>query len=304
MSTPDKTQNALQTSNKPRSLQDLIRESSQEIGKALPSHMNPERVVRIALTCIRQTPDLAKCTPESFLGALFTAAQLGIEPIAGRAYLLPFFNNRQKPDGSWHKVQEVEFVLGYKGVADLFYRHEKAVNLEWGVVKENDLFEYERGTNSFLRHREAEGDRGAIKGFWVMANLLHGGKPFHYMTAAEALEHGKKHSKTWNKKKQEWYDGSPWVDDFESMSLKTVLVQLCKILPLSVELQHAISQDETSRAFRKGIDNVLDLPDQVNWDKVADEVAQKTEEAMAHEENKNTENLVETDEVLGGEKTS
>lgn len=304
MSTSDKTTNALQTQALPRSIQDIVRESSKELAMALPDHMKPERIVRIALTCIRQTPDLAKCTHESFLGALFTAAQLGIEPIAGRAYLLPFNNSKKKADGSWHSVKEAEFVLGYKGVVDLFYRHDKAVNIEWGVVRANDLFEYERGTNSFLRHREAENDRGDIKGFWVMANLLHGGKPFHYMTALACLEHGKKHSKTWNKKKNEWFTGSPWVSDFDSMSLKTVLVQLMKILPLSVELQHAIAQDETSREYRKGIGNVLDLPDQVNWDKVGEEVNQKTEEAMAHEENKNTESLVETDEVLGGEKTS
>lgn len=283
MSTPEQTQQALQTSDKPKSLQSLIESSAKELGRALPEHMRPERIVRIALTCIRQTPALAKCTPESFLGALFTAAQLGIEPIAGRAYLLPFNNNRKKPDGSWHTVKEAEFVLGYKGVADLFYRHEKAVNLEWGVVREKDDFDYQRGTNSFLRHKEAKGDRGPILGFWVMANLMNGGKPFHYMTADETLDHGKKHSKTYSKKKNEWYDGSPWVAEFESMSLKTVLVQLMKILPLSVELQHAISQDETARDYRKGVDSILDIPSQIDWDAEAEAAKKKVDDILSTE---------------------
>lgn len=285
MSTPEETQKALQTAVQPKSLRDIIESATKELQKALPEHMKPERLVRIALTCIRMTPDLSKCTPESFLGALFTAAQLGIEPIAGRAYLLPFNNNKKKGDGSWHSVKECEFLLGYKGMVELFYRHEKAVNLEWGIVKEKDTFDYERGTNSFLRHKEAKGERGETVGYWVMANLIHGGKPFHYMSKPECLEHGKKHSKTYDRKKDIFYPGTPWVDDFDSMALKTVLIQLQKILPLSVELQRAIQADETSRNFRHGIDNVLDLPDQVNWEdeKKSDVSEQKVEEKNIQE---------------------
>ena len=282
MSTPQDTQNALTTAPQPRQLKDLIESSAKELGRALPEHMKPERLVRIALTCIRQNPDLSKCTPESFLGALFTSAQIGIEPIAGRAYLLPFNNAKKKPDGSWHTLKECQFILGYKGVVDLFYRHEKAINLNWGVVHEKDNFEMQLGTDAYLHHNVdyKSADRGNVIGFWVMANLLNGGKPFQYMTAMECLEHGKKHSKTWNKKISEWFSSSPWVSDFEAMALKTVLVQLCKILPLSVELQRAIGADESSRNLRPGIDNVLDLPDQVDWDKVEQEVKEKTEKQL------------------------
>ena len=53
------------------------------------------------------------------MGALFTAAQIGIEPVGGRAYILPYQNNRKKPDGSWHSVMEAQFQLGYKGIAEL-----------------------------------------------------------------------------------------------------------------------------------------------------------------------------------------
>jgi hypothetical protein len=34
------------------SLQALIEKSTKELGRALPSHLSPERLVRIALTCI------------------------------------------------------------------------------------------------------------------------------------------------------------------------------------------------------------------------------------------------------------
>ena len=39
---------------------------------------------------------------------------------------------------------------------------------------------------------------------------------------------------------------------------KTVLIQLAKMLPLSIELQRAISIDETSRDYRRGSCQILD----------------------------------------------
>lgn len=249
------------------SLKSLIEKSAKELGRALPEHMRPERLVRIALTCIRLNPELGKCTPESFLGALFVSAQLGLEPVAGRAYILPFNNSRQKANG-WETIKEAQFVAGYKGLADLFYRHEKSVELAWDVVRKNDEFDYEKGTNAFLKHKPAKVTRGVAVGYWVMASLQGGGKPFHYMSVDECMAHGRKHSKTFDKKEGRFYDKSPWSTDPDSMCLKTVLIQLAKLLPLSVELQKAIAADETTRDYRSGIEDALDLPDNVNWDAI------------------------------------
>lgn len=253
------------------SLQALIEKSVKELGKALPEHLRAERLVRIALTCVRTTPELGKCTPESFLGALFTSAQLGLEPIAGRAYILPF-NNKRQVNGEWKTVKEAQFVVGYKGLADLFYRHEKAVDLAWGIVHENDQFDYEKGTNAFLRHRPASKNRGNPTFYWVMATLKSGGKLFEVMSHEDCMEHGRNHSKTYDKNKKEFYSSSPWATSPDSMCLKTVLIQLAKLLPLSVELQRAIQADESSREYREGIDDVLDMPSTTDWGKEAIDV--------------------------------
>lgn len=269
--------------NEPSSLIKMIEKSVTELGRALPDHLKPERLVRIALTCVRTNPDLAKCTPESFLGALFTAAQLGVEPIAGRAYILPFNNSRKKPDGTWHTVKEAQFVLGYKGVADLFFRNEKSVQLAWGAVRVKDEFDYQYGTDAYLRHKPplAGVERGPVTFYYVMATLENGGKPFMVMSREECLAHGRQHSKTYDKKKSAFYDSSPWVTSEESMCLKTVLVQLAKILPLSVELQRAIQADETSREFRKEIaDNILDVPSETEWNQVEAESSKRIEEKV------------------------
>jgi recombinational DNA repair protein RecT len=60
------------------------------------------------------------------------------------------------------------------------------------------------------------------------------------------------------------------------MCLKTVLIQLAKLLPLSVELQRALGADETSREYRSGIEDALDLPDTTAWQEPPIPVKAKT----------------------------
>jgi recombination protein RecT len=215
------------------------------------------------------------------LGALFTAAQLGVEPIAGRAYILPFNNSRKQADGSWKTIKEAQFIMGYRGVADLFYRHEKAVQLDWGVVHKHDtVFEYEYGTEARLRHVPAVKDRGPVTHYYVVATLNGGGKPFMVMSYEDCIAHGQKHSKTYDKKINEFFKSSPWVTAEDSMCLKTVLIQLAKLLPLSVDLQRAIAADETSREFRRGIDDALDLPTSTMWADVEAQANAKIEQEI------------------------
>lgn len=272
MANVEATKQALQAKEPPKGLADLINASAKELGRALQDQMRGDRFARIALTNIRLNPKLLSCTPESFLGALFTAAALDLEPVAGRAYLIPFNNSRKKPDGSWHKVMECQFVMGFKGVADLFYRHEKAVMLNWGVVKEGDEFSYELGTSAYLKHRPAKDLAAKTIGYYVIAELKGQAKPFMYMTDEECMAHGREHSKTYDKKKGEFFDDSPWKTSPDAMCLKTVLIQLAKVLPISVEVQRAIEADETSREFRRGIDNALDLTNNTNWNKPSAEI--------------------------------
>jgi recombination protein RecT len=247
-----------------QSLQSLIQSASKELGRALPSHLSPDRLVRIALTSIRLNPELSKCTPESFLGSLFVLAQLGLEPVAGRCYLLPF-NNRRKVGNEWKTIKEVQAIIGYKGYVDLFYRHDSALSIDVQTVREHDDFSYAYGTEPYLKHKPAIKNRGEVIGFYAVGRLKGGASLFRFMSAEEALEHGKAHSKTYDEKSGRFYDSSPWVKEFEAMAKKTCIIQLAKLLPLSVELQRALTVDETSRDFREGIDSALDLPVSTTW---------------------------------------
>ena len=77
------------------SMQAYIKQMQGEIKKALPAVMTPERFTRIVLSALSTNPKLGQTTPQSFLAAMMTAAQLGMEPNTplGQAYLIPFYNN-------------------------------------------------------------------------------------------------------------------------------------------------------------------------------------------------------------------
>ena len=88
--------NSLKKKEQPTSMIGWIQGYEKQIAKALPSVMTPERFTRIAMTAVTQNPQLGQCTPGSFIGALLTAAQLGMEPNTplGQAYLIPYWNSK------------------------------------------------------------------------------------------------------------------------------------------------------------------------------------------------------------------
>ena len=50
----------------PRTILTELQKFKPQMEAALPRHMTPDRMARIALTQLRVNPKLFKCTPESF----------------------------------------------------------------------------------------------------------------------------------------------------------------------------------------------------------------------------------------------
>lgn len=207
-----------------------------QMALALPKHMNPDRLARIALTEIRKIPALARCDQTSFLGAIMQCAQLGLEPggALGHAYLLPF-ENRKKG------ITEVQFIVGYRGMIDLARRSGQILSIEARAVFESDKFRVSLGLNPDLTHEpnwEAQ-DRGPLKFVYAVAKLKDGGTQFEVMSRAE-IERVRSQSKAGQ--------SGPWVSHFEEMAKKTVIRRLFKYLPVSIELATAVGLDEQSEA--------------------------------------------------------
>lgn len=260
---------ALTNRQKSKPIELLIQASLKELGKTLPSHLKAERLVRIAITAIRQNPKLAECTPMSFLAALFQSAQLGLEPnIEGQAYITPYLNSKKIVDENgktkWIKVLEAQFQIGYKGLIDLFYRHESAEHIDMHSVHENDKFNYQYGSDSYLYHTPVLKNRGDVIAYYAVAKIRDGGSVFKVMSKDSCIEHGKAHSKCFDKDTNSFDKNSPWFKYPNAMCKKTVLIQLAKLLPKSVELQKALSMDDTTKS-RLDVD-MFNIKDETNWD--------------------------------------
>ncbi|PTR42057.1 recombination protein RecT [Rhodococcus sp. OK611] len=208
------------------SLAAMIQKMRPEMQRALPKHMDPDRMARIALTTLRQTPKLGECKPESFLGALMTCAQVGLEPgPLGEAYLVPY-------------GREVTFVPGYRGLVKLAWQSGQLNSIAAHVVYEGDAFDYSYGLDPSLTHKPALTNRGKVVAAYAVATFKHGGNAFEIMSI-EDIEAIRKRSKA---------SGSgPWVTDWNEMARKTVLKRLAKWLPLSSEFANAVQRDGTVR---------------------------------------------------------
>ena len=185
----------------PENLSGWLRLYKNQIAKALPSVITPERFVRMAMTALTANPKLQNCTPETFIGAALTAAQLGLEPNTplGQAYLIPYGTTCQ-------------FQVGYKGLLDLANRSGLLKNVTAQVVYENDEFEFEFGLEPKLKHKPAMSNRG--KPLWVYAtyHLTNGGYNFEVMSMDDVRKFAKEKSKS--------YNNGPWQTDFEAMAKK------------------------------------------------------------------------------------
>lgn len=221
-------QKATQAMTPAQTVQDYLRRMGPEIAKALPKHMDKDRMARIALTTIRTTPKLLACSIESLMAGIMQAAQLGLEPgQLGHCYLIPYGN-------------QATFIIGYKGMIDLARRSGNIKSIYTHCVYNNDDFSYQYGLNQDLKHVPAEGERGDFKGAYAVAHFVDGGYQFEYMTAAE-IDKRRKRSKAAN--------SGPWVTDFEEMAMKTVLRHMWKFLPISVEILSKVEHaDETVKS--------------------------------------------------------
>ncbi len=223
-------------------LANLIERQKVEIARALPRHLSPDRLARIATTVMRQVPQLGQADPTSFLGALMTCAQLGLEPgPLGHAYLVPFKNHAKScrdKRGCDCRV-DVQFIPGYRGLVELARRSGQVQSVQARVVREGDEFAYAFGLDPRLDHVPA-GTLANVTHAYAVVRYKDGGVDFDVMTVAEinAIRQRSKAS-----------DKGPWVTDYAEMAKKTVLRRLLKTAPMSVEYAQAVAQDEQIRTI-------------------------------------------------------
>lgn len=199
----------------------------KDIMRALPQGYvgGAERFARTVLTCVARDPNLLKCSPQSIIGAAMQAAQLGLTPgVLGEAWLIPYGG-------------ECTFQLGYKGLVSLAAR--AGITIQAHTVYERDDFDYTLGLDPTLHHKPATGDRGKGVHWYAVARDRDTGRLMgfavldrHQVDKRRKANRGK--SPAWD----QWYD---------EMALSKAVREVCRLLPLSVEMGAAIASDGVVR---------------------------------------------------------
>lgn len=208
----------------------LLEKMKPEIARALPSHMRPERMLRIVLTEFRRSEKLQRCDPFSIISAVVQCAQIGLEPgLLGQAYLVPY-------------GRECTLVPGYQGLVDLARRTGNVSDIYANVVREQDEFQYETGLNLVLRHVPYNGDDdpGPMKKVYAVAKFKDGTSHAEVMSRRD-VEVIRNRSAGYKNS-----SAGPWSTDFDEMARKTVIRRLCKQLPKSPELATALALDDAA----------------------------------------------------------
>jgi recombination protein RecT len=251
----------------------LLEKYKANIGTALPRHMTPERMIRVALSAVSGNYLLLRCDPLSICACVVQSSILGLEPNSqlGEAYLVPFWNSklittdeRGKPKKGGYQAQ---LIPGSRGLVKLARNTGKYSIIDAQPVREKDDFECEKGFNPVLRHKWAPGDRGKIVGYYGAYVLTEGGRNFEDMSVEEIDAHRDRYSKGAYKTEagKPVLDASgnkilqgPWLDSPDWMYRKTPLKQVLKLAPASVEMALAVALDDAHESGNN--QNLVDIP--------------------------------------------
>lgn len=193
-----------------------------QLGLALPKHLTPDRMARLALTAFSTSPQLQQCDPKSIAASLMTAGQLGLEPgVNGAGYLVPYGCT-------------CTFVPGWKGLVDLVSRSGRGT-VYTGVIYKDQRYTFTDGARrDLVIHNETElDDQDDITHAYAIGWVKDSSMPVIELWTISKI---KKHRDKYNKIGNKHYS----YRDFEMYARKIPLLQVLKYMPASIELSNAI----------------------------------------------------------------
>lgn len=202
---------------------------------ACASNISPKRLIKTTESLIRKTKELQDCSVTSIYGAVLECATLGLEPILGRAYFVPF----RTKEGT----KDLQLIIGYQGLIELGRRG--GVEAKANAVFEGDELIWESGFEESLIHRPKLGaPRDADHLTFVYCVWKFAGEKHVEVMTRDEVEKIKNCSKCRN--------FGPWKDFYVEMAKKTVVRRAAKYWPLTVnaEIADAIERDD-DRLFQQ-----------------------------------------------------
>lgn len=180
------------------------------------------------LSAINANAQLKDAEPMSVISSAMIAAtlKLPITPGLGLAHIVPYKGI-------------ATFQIGWKGLVQLGLRSGQYKTMNTSVIYDGQVVKRDSFTGDIELKEERASDK--IIGYLFYFRLMNGFEKYTYYTVEEVTKHAKQYSASYRNGK------GKWVDDFDSMALKTVVkMGLSKWGVLSVDMQTAIVEDESS----------------------------------------------------------
>jgi recombination protein RecT len=201
------------------------------VDDALPSHIDRARFLKTCAVNFNKLPKLQLSTKNSIYDSILKLAYLGLFPDGRLAYLIPYQNKRAG-------TVECQAQVDYKGYVELAYRSKQVLSIHADVIYEGDDFQYDLGHVTkhipWAWRKDRPEKKGKCLGAYCIVKMVDAEK--HEVMDFDQLEGIRRRSKSANE--------GPWVTDTDEMRKKTVFRRASKWIPLSPEVQHALSVDD------------------------------------------------------------
>ena len=173
-------------------------------------------------------PQLRRAQPMSIIGAAMVAAtmQLQVVPTLGQAYLIPY--------GTQCQLQ-----VGYLGILQLCQRSGQFKKILAAPVHEGEYISGDEFDEDYIFDKKQRKSDKVI-GYMAKFELLNGFTKVTYWDVDKVKAHASKFSQAF----RAGYN-SPWKSDFDAMAMKTVLKSILKFAPKSIEMQKAMTFDQS-----------------------------------------------------------
>lgn len=173
-------------------------------------------------------PQLRNAEPMSIIGSAMVAAtmQLQVIPTLGQCYIIPYKG-------------KALFQVGYLGLLQLCQRSGQFKKILAAPVHEGEYISGDEFDENYVfDKKQKKSDK--IVGYMAKFELLNGFTKVAYWDIDRVKAHANKFSEAFRAGKN-----TPWKTDFDAMALKTVLKSILKFAPKSVEMQSAMTFDQS-----------------------------------------------------------
>jgi recombination protein RecT len=217
-------------------VQDRIAKMGAQLKSVLPSHIDPAKFQRVAMTAIQTDPALLDADRASLFTALTKAATDGLLPDK-REGALTVANTKVKREGRDVYIPMVVWMPMVAGIVKKVRQSGEVSKMIAKAVYEKDTFDVLFGDDDRIFHKPfMDGHPGKMVGAYSIVHLKDGSitRDFMPMWRIEKAKAAAKIKYVWD----------AWPDE---MAIKTVIRHHAKLLPQSTDIEAAFERDETQQ---------------------------------------------------------